>query len=152
MCVCVPVMTNSEEHSEPAHSCRTVSSPHCASHDVQTASVLGLRHFCWCLPHSIGQLLLFNMLWWACRAGLSALAAEMCANRAAVATQLQSMFEHGVTTAPQHMVEADELLPALDDEETAAALWQELHEAVGAPSFQSFRFRPRFRVRSERKH
>lgn len=59
----------------------------------------------------------------------------MCADRSAVARQLADMFQHGVSTAPQYRVSDDELLPALEDEEAAAELWQHLCDRVGARIF-----------------
>ena len=57
---------------------------------------------------------------------------EMCSDRSEVAKALADMDQEGVTTAPQHKLPAEELLPALEGEEAAAARWQRLRDNVGA--------------------
>jgi hypothetical protein len=65
-------------------------------------------------------------------AGLSATSAGTCASRWDIADRLRDLGLHGVTTAPRHCVTQDDLLPALEGEEAAAALWQHLGDKVGA--------------------
>lgn len=64
-------------------------------------------------------------------AGLSATSAGTCASRWDIADRLRDLGLHGVTTAPRHRVTQDDLLPALEGEEAAAALWQHLGDKVG---------------------
>ena len=64
-------------------------------------------------------------------AGLSATSAGTCASRWDIADRLHDLGLHGVTTAPRHCVTQDDLLPALEGEEAAAALWQHLGDKVG---------------------
>jgi hypothetical protein len=64
-------------------------------------------------------------------AGLSAVSADTCSSRWEVAKRLGDLDLHGVTTAPRHHVTQDDLLPALQGERAAAALWQHLGDQVG---------------------
>ena len=48
-----------------------------------------------------------------------------------MAEALLERFDNGISIAPQHAIPAEDLSPAIDDEESAAALWQQLLDAHG---------------------
>ena len=64
-------------------------------------------------------------------AGSGSLSASICDDPAAMAEQLAELYHSGITAAPKHVLSAGQLARAVESEEDAAKLLEELRGLVG---------------------